>query len=55
VTTLIIQYFGADTTRTYVLQTAELQEMYWGLCMLLAAILIFSANQKLNILTEEGE
>jgi hypothetical protein len=52
---LIIQYFGVDITTSYVSQTAELQEMYWGLCMFLSAILIYLANQKFNTLTKEGK
>ena len=48
VTSLIVQSFGADTVGTYVDQTAELQEMYWGICLFLAARSIFIEHKRLN-------
>jgi len=55
VTSLLIQYFGANTTTAYASQTAELQEMYWGLCMFLSSISIYLANQKFNSLKKGRE
>lgn len=53
VTSLIVQYFGSDTVRSYVEQTAELQELYWGICLFLAGTSIFIVRKSLRTLTPE--
>ncbi|MEE8423411.1 MAG: hypothetical protein V3S49_02615, partial [Thermodesulfobacteriota bacterium] len=46
ITPLTIQYLGANGTTSYAMLSLELQEMYWGLCMFLAAILIYWVHRR---------
>jgi len=48
VTPSVINFFGPDNTVSYTMQSMELQEMYWGLCMFLTSVSIFRANRRLQ-------
>ena len=48
VQSLIVQYFGSDTVKSYVIQTAELQELYWGISLFFSMTLIFIVRKRLS-------
>lgn len=48
VQSLIVQYSGSDTVESYVQQTAELQELYWGICLFLSMALRFIFRKRLT-------